>query len=38
MSLDHALTAGVMTVTLMLSFFAGLGLFIWRDSPACGED
>ncbi|SDH45010.1 cytochrome c oxidase subunit CcoM [Pseudomonas abietaniphila] len=36
MFLDHAVIAGVMTVMLMLSFFAGLGLFIWRDSSHKG--
>lgn len=36
MFLDHAVIAGVMTVMVMLSFFAGLGLFIWRDSDRKG--
>jgi hypothetical protein len=38
MFLDHAVIAGVMTVMLMLSFFAGLSLFIWRDSSKRGKD
>ncbi|MDB6141695.1 MAG: ATP-dependent helicase [Pseudomonas sp.] len=32
MFLDNVVVAGVITVGLMLMFFAGLGLFIWKDS------
>lgn len=35
---DHVVVGGVITVMLMLSCFAGLGLFIWRDSPKSGKD
>ncbi|MFJ3482015.1 cytochrome c oxidase subunit CcoM [Pseudomonas sp. NPDC090202] len=38
MFLDHAVIAGVATVGLMVTFFAGLGLFIWRDSHKRGRD
>ncbi|MFJ3470361.1 cytochrome c oxidase subunit CcoM [Pseudomonas sp. NPDC090201] len=38
MFLDHAVLAGVITVMLMLSFFAALALFIWRDSHTRGKD
>jgi len=38
MFLDHAVLAGVITVMLMLSFFAVLALFIWRDSHKRGKD
>ncbi|MFJ3524094.1 cytochrome c oxidase subunit CcoM [Pseudomonas sp. NPDC090203] len=38
MFLDHAVLAGVITVMLMLSFFAALALFIWRDSHKRGKD
>lgn len=38
MSLDHAVIAVVMTIMLVLSFFAGLALFIWRDSHKHDED
>ncbi len=38
MSLDNAVVAGVTTVMLMLSFFAGLGLFIWKDSHKQGKN
>jgi len=38
MFLDHAVLAGVITVMLMLSFFAGVALFIWRDSHKRGKD
>ncbi|WP_324881386.1 cytochrome c oxidase subunit CcoM [Pseudomonas bohemica] len=38
MVLDHAVIAGVMTVMLILSFFAGLALFICRDSHKRGKD
>ncbi len=32
MFLDNVVVAGVLTVGLMVAFFAGLGLFIWKDS------
>jgi len=32
MFLDNVVIAGVVTVGLMVMFFAGLGLFIWKDS------
>ncbi|WP_297831739.1 cytochrome c oxidase subunit CcoM [Pseudomonas sp.] len=32
MFLDNVVIAGVLTVGLMVFFFAGLGLFIWKDS------
>jgi len=32
MFLDNVVIAGVVTVGLMVLFFAGLGLFIWKDS------
>jgi type IV secretory pathway TrbD component len=32
MFLDNVVVAGVVTVGLMLVFFAGFGLFIWKDS------
>ncbi|MDB6048566.1 MAG: ATP-dependent helicase [Pseudomonas sp.] len=32
MFLDNVVIAGVFTVGLMVLFFAGLGLFIWKDS------
>ncbi|MFI8560186.1 MULTISPECIES: cytochrome c oxidase subunit CcoM [Pseudomonas] len=32
MFFDNVVIAGVVTVGLMLVFFAGLGLFIWKDS------
>jgi hypothetical protein len=38
MFLDHAVIAGVMTVGLMVVFFAALGLFIWKDSHKHGRD
>lgn len=38
MVLDHAVIAGVMTVMLMLSGFAGLALFSCRDSHKRGRD
>lgn len=38
MFLDHVVVGGVITVMMMLSFFAGLGLFIWRDSHKRGKD
>ncbi|MFK3797873.1 MULTISPECIES: cytochrome c oxidase subunit CcoM [unclassified Pseudomonas] len=38
MFLDHAVIAGVGTVMLILSFFAGLSLFIWKDSRKRGKD
>lgn len=38
MGLDHAVIAGVMTVMLILSVFAGLALFIWRDAHKRGKD
>ena len=32
MFLDNVVIAGVVTVGLMVLFFAGLGFFIWKDS------
>lgn len=32
MFLDNVVIAGVVTVGLMVLFFAGLGIFIWKDS------
>ena len=32
MFFDNVVNAGVVTVGLMLAFFAGLGIFIWKDS------
>ncbi|AMB78528.1 MULTISPECIES: cytochrome c oxidase subunit CcoM [Pseudomonas] len=32
MFLDNVVIAGVFTVGLMVLFFAGLGIFIWKDS------
>ncbi|MFV3406901.1 MULTISPECIES: cytochrome c oxidase subunit CcoM [Pseudomonas] len=32
MFFDNVVIAGVVTVGLMLAFFAGLGIFIWKDS------
>ena len=32
MFLDNVVIAGVLTVGLMVLFFAGLGIFIWNDS------
>jgi len=32
MFFDNVVIAGVETVGLMLVFFAGLGIFIWKDS------
>ena len=32
MFLDNVVVAGVVTVGLMLVFFAGFELFIWKDS------
>ncbi|WP_309304265.1 cytochrome c oxidase subunit CcoM [Pseudomonas sp. LS1212] len=32
MFFDNVVIAGVITVGLMLLFFAGLGVFIWKDS------
>ncbi|MGC7840925.1 cytochrome c oxidase subunit CcoM [Pseudomonas wayambapalatensis] len=32
MFFDNVVFAGVVTVGLMLTFFAGLGLFIWKDA------
>ena len=32
MFLDNVVVAGVITVGLMVVFFAGFGLFIWKDS------
>ncbi|MGV8863429.1 MAG: cytochrome c oxidase subunit CcoM [Pseudomonas sp.] len=32
MFLDNVVIAGVVTVGLMVLFFAGLGVFIWKDS------
>lgn len=32
MFVDNVVLAGVITVGLMVAFFAGFGLFIWRDA------
>lgn len=32
MFLDTVVIAGIGTVVLMLAFFGGVGLFIWKDS------
>ncbi|WP_315974756.1 cytochrome c oxidase subunit CcoM [Pseudomonas sp. 7P_10.2_Bac1] len=32
MFLDNVVIAGVLTVGLMVLFFAGLGFFIWKDA------
>ncbi|QXI36093.1 hypothetical protein HU725_005415 [Pseudomonas promysalinigenes] len=32
MFFDNVVIAGVVTVGLMVVFFAGLGIFIWKDS------
>ncbi|BBH47688.1 hypothetical protein KU43P_41650 [Pseudomonas sp. KU43P] len=32
MFFDNVVIAGVVTVGLMFAFFAGLGIFIWKDS------
>ena len=32
MFLDNVVIAGVFTVGLMVLFFAGLGIFIWKNS------
>lgn len=32
MFFDNVVIAGVVTVGLMIVFFAGLGIFIWKDS------
>ncbi|KQN51564.1 ATP-dependent helicase [Pseudomonas sp. Leaf48] len=32
MFFDNVVFAGVLTVSLMFVFFAGFGLFIWKDS------
>ena len=32
MFLDNVVIAGVLTVGLMVLFFSGLGIFIWKDS------
>lgn len=32
MFFDNVVIAGVVTVGLMLVFFAGLGIFIWKDA------
>ena len=32
MFFDNVVIAGVVTVGLMVLFFAGLGIFIWKDS------
>ena len=32
MFLDNVVVAGVVTVGLMVVFFAGFGLFIWKES------
>lgn len=37
MCLDHAVVIGVITVMSALCFFAGVALFIWRDSRTHSE-
>ncbi|MDI9780272.1 cytochrome c oxidase subunit CcoM [Pseudomonas putida] len=32
MFFDNVVIAGVITVGLMFAFFAGLGIFIWKDA------
>jgi hypothetical protein len=32
MFLDNVVIAGVLTVSLMVLFFAGFGFFIWKDA------
>ncbi|MFB4394121.1 MULTISPECIES: cytochrome c oxidase subunit CcoM [unclassified Pseudomonas] len=32
MFFDNVVIAGVITVGLMVVFFAGLGFFVWKDS------
>lgn len=32
MFIDTVVLAGIGTVALMLAFFGGVGLFIWKDS------
>ncbi|MGP0015135.1 MULTISPECIES: cytochrome c oxidase subunit CcoM [Pseudomonas] len=32
MFFDNVVIAGVLTVGLMVMFFAGFGIFIWKDS------
>ncbi len=32
MFFDNVVIAGVITVGLMVTFFAGLGIFIWKDA------
>ena len=32
MFIDTVVIAGIGTVTLMVAFFGGVGLFIWKDS------
>ncbi|MGY2375924.1 cytochrome c oxidase subunit CcoM [Pseudomonas sp. SDO524_S393] len=32
MFFDNVVFAGVLTVSLMVMFFAGFGIFIWRDA------
>ena len=32
MFLDNVVFAGVLTVSLMVMFFVGFGIFIWKDA------
>ncbi|MGY1919264.1 cytochrome c oxidase subunit CcoM [Pseudomonas tolaasii] len=32
MFFDNVVIAGVLTVSLMVVFFAGFGIFIWKDA------
>ena len=32
MFIDEVVLAGILTVGLMVSFFGGVGYFIWKDS------
>lgn len=32
MYIDETVIAGILTVGLMVAFFGGVGVFIWRDS------
>ena len=37
MFLDTVVLAGIGTVALMVAFFGGVGLFIWKDSHKKGK-
>lgn len=38
MSVENAVVLSVIAITLTLSIFAGLSLFIWKDSSKRGDD